>query len=190
MVPDVSTGDYTKMLCLNCARRIVSPRFRTKYSGLAGYLRYRSAFTSVVKLSFARIDGIIGDNLPTSAYRDEKWWRNSKSSVHAKAWLDAGWRMQNVDLQEGYVVFQKVKGLRTGSRRRKRLREKVKKPFTPAPVRIPKARKPSKTRISKRYARLKNLERKKASMVKHPGGFKPKPAHEKRLFKSDEKPRE
>jgi len=98
--------------------------------------------------------------------------------------------MQNVNLEQGYVVFQKVKGLQIRSRRKKRLREKVKKPFTPAPVRIPKARKPSKTKISKRYTLVKNLERKKASMVKQPGGFKPKPAHEKRLFKSDEKPRE
>jgi len=189
MVPDVSTGDPTKMLCLNCARRIVSPRSRTKYGSLTRYLRYRASFTNVVKLSLAKIDGIISDNLPMSAYREEKWWNNSKSSVHAKAWLNAGWRIRETNLDGGYVVFQKVRRLQSKKYRRKAFTKRVKKPFTPAPYRIPKKRKPSKTKVAKLYARIKNLERKRTSITKHTRGFKPKPAHEKRLFKSDEKPK-
>ncbi len=188
MVPDVSTGDCTKMFCLNCARRIVSPRSVGKYDGLKRYLRFRAAFTSVVKLSFAKMDGIISDNLPMSAFRNEKWW-NKSSGVHVKAWLDVGWRMQEVNLDEGYVVFRKVKNVHTGSRRKKRSREKVKKPFTPAPYRIPRVRKTSKTKAAKLYARLKNLERKRASITKYRGSFKPKPAQEKRMYKPEEKPK-
>jgi len=188
MVPDISTGDPTKMLCLNCARQIVSPRSISKYDPLKRYLNFRAAFTSVVKLSFVKIDGIIGDNLPMSAFRNEKWWSNSSSSVHAKAWLNAGWRMKEVNLEEGYVVFRKIKSAQTGSRRKKRSREKVKKPFTPAPYRVPRSRKISKTKAAKLYARIKNLERKGASMTKYRGSFKPKPAHEKRLYKPEEKP--
>ena len=188
MVPDVSTGDPTKMLCLNCARRVVSPRSISKYEALKRYLKYRAAFTNVVKLSFAKMDGIIGDNLPMSAFRNEKWWSNSPS-VHAKGWLDAGWKMQEVNLEQGYVVFQKVKRLQTKSRRRKRSREKVKKPFTPAPYRVPRSRKPSKTKVAKIYARFKNLERKRASMPKYRGSFKPKSSYEKRLYRSEEKPK-
>ena len=187
-MPDVSTGDRTKMFCLNCARRIVSPRSVGKYDGLKRYLRFRAAFTSVVKLSFAKMDGIISDNLPMSAFRNKKWWNNS-SSVHAKAWLDVGWRMQEVNLDEGYVVFRKVKNVHTGSRRKKTSREKVKEPFTPAPYRIPRVRKTSKTKAAKLYARLKNLERKRASMTKYRGSFKPKPAQEKRMYKPEEKPK-
>ena len=189
MVPDVSTGDPTKMLCLNCARRVVSARSIGKYKALKRYLKYRAAFTNVVKLSFAKMDGVMGDNLPMSAFRNEKWWSNSPSTVHAKAWLDAGWKMQEVNLEEGYVVFQKVKSLQTKSRRRKRSREKVKKPFTPAPYRAPRSRKPSKTKVAKIYARFKNLERKRASMPKYRGSFKPKSAYEKRLYKPEEKPK-
>lgn len=188
MVPDVSTGDPTKMFCLNCARRIVSPRSVGKYDGLKRYLRFRGAFTSVVKLSFAKMDGIISDNLPMSAFRNEKWWSNS-SSVHAKAWLDAGWGMQEVNLDEGYVVFRKVKNVQTGSRRKKRSREKVKKTFTPAPYRFPRARKTSKTKAAKLYARLQNLERKRASMSKYRGSFRPKSAQEKRMYAPEEKPK-
>jgi hypothetical protein len=187
MVPDVSTGDPTRPLCLNCARRTASPKSASKYGGLAGYLKFRSSFTSIVKLSFAKMDGIIGDNLPMSAYHDEKWWSNVPTNVHAKAWLDAGWSVQEVNLKEGYVVFKKAK-VQTKSFRRKTANSQIKKPFTPVHVRIPKPKTPSKTKVSKLYARVKNLERQRASMPIYHGSFKPKPKHEKKLFKSQEKP--
>jgi len=187
MVPDVATGDPTRLLCLNCARRIVSPRSVSKYGGLTGYLKFRASFTDVVKLGFAKMDGIIGDNLPMSAYRDEGWWSNVPTNVHAKAWLDAGWNVQEVNLKEGYVVFKKVREVQRGFRRRT-VKSQVMKPFTPVRVRIPKSRTPSKTKVSKLYARVKNLERQKASMPVYHGSFKPKPMHEKKLFKSKEKP--
>jgi len=188
MVPDVATGDPMKMLCLHCARRIVSPKLITKYDALAHYLKFRAAFTNVVKLSFAEIDGIIANNLPMSAYRSEKWWINSPSNVHAKAWLDAGWNVQEVNLKDGYVVFKKLKDVQTRSFRRKASRGEIKKPFTPVHVRIPKSNKPSKTKVSRLYARLKNLERQRASMPTYHGSFKPKSKHEKKLFKSEKKP--
>lgn len=188
MVPDVATGDHTRMLCLHCARRIVSPRHVSKYSGLTGYLKFRGSFTNLVKLPFAKIDGIIGDNLPMSAYRSERWWDNSPSSQHAKGWLDAGWETQEVNLKDGYVVFRKVKVEQARRVRRRRSRVKIEKPFTPVRVRIPRSKQPSKTKVSKLYARIKNLERQRAAMPRHPGSFKPKPKHEKRLFKPNEKP--
>ncbi|MGQ9530589.1 MAG: DUF7662 domain-containing protein [Candidatus Bathycorpusculaceae bacterium] len=183
MVPDVSTGDPTKMLCLHCARKIVSPKSDTKYGALTSYLKFRSAFTNVVRLSLAKIDGIIGDNLPMSAYKNENWWSNTSANVHAKAWMDAGWKVQETNLKEGYVVFQKVKQIQ-----KKPSSYKVKKPFTPIPARIPKSNKPSKTKISKLYARIKNIEKQKAAMPQHPGSFKPKTKYEKKLFKPEKRP--
>jgi hypothetical protein len=123
-----------------------------------------------------------------SAYRDEKWWNNSPNTAHARAWLDAGWKKYEVNLKEGYVIFQKVKDSQTGSLRRKTASTQPKKPFTPAPHRIPKTKKPSKTKIAKLYARLKNLERERVSMPKYRGSFEPKPVHEKKVFKPEEKP--
>jgi hypothetical protein len=107
MVPDVATGDPTMMMCLNCARRTVAPRTAAKYEGLGGYLKFRGSFTDTVRLGFARIDGIIGDNLPMDAYKSAGWWDNTSSRLHAKAWLEAGWEVQEVNLKEGYVVFKK-----------------------------------------------------------------------------------
>jgi hypothetical protein len=185
MVADVSTGDPTRPLCLNCARRAVSPKSASKHSGLTSYLRFRGSFTDTIKLSFARIDGIIGENLPMSAYRTEKWWDNSPSSPHAKGWLHAGWEVREVNLKDGYVVFKKVKEVQP---RRRGSSGEIKKPFAPVRVRIPKPRMPSKTKVSKLYARVKNLERQRASMPKYHGSFKPRPKYEKRLFKPEEKP--
>ena len=185
MTPDVSTGDPTRLLCLHCARRTVSPRPVSKYGGLAAHLKFRGAFTRNVKLSFARIDGLIGSNLPMSAYREKAWWANSSSSAHARAWLDAGWEVKEVDLEAGIVVFTKVRDLRF--KRSKRSKRQIDKPFTPIPVRLPKRKTPSKTKVSKLYARIKNLERQRTSASKV-RGFKPRPQHEKRLFKSDRKP--
>jgi hypothetical protein len=186
MVPDVVTGDPTRLFCLNCARRTVSPTTAYKYAGLSGYLRFRGAFTGSIKLAFARIDGIIGENLPMSAYRSEKWWDNAPSSPQAHGWLDAGWEVQEVNLKEGYVVFKKAKQVLT---RRKRTLAEIKKPFTPVRVKIPRPRTPSKTKVSKLYARIKNLERQRTSTPTFQGSFRPRPTHEKRLFKPAEKPR-
>lgn len=182
MVPDVSTGDRTRLMCLNCARRAVAPRRVDKFTGLAGYLKFRGAFTKVVRLSFARIDGIIGENLPMEAYKSEAWWSNVPS-VHSKGWLNAGWEVREVNLKEGYVVFQKVKDVPLKSRRNMG-RGEVKKPFAPAPVRFSRRKLPSKTRVSKLYARIKNVERQKSALPQYRGSFRPKPSFEKRLFKA------
>ena len=183
-MPDVATGDPTAMLCLHCARRVVSPRSRSKYSGLTGHLKFRGSFTRVVRLSFARIDGLIGSNLPMSAYRNEAWWSNSASTAHAKAWLDAGWEVQEVNLKEGFVVFKKVRDVRF----KKRAKSKIDKPFKPVRVRS-RRKPPSKTKVSQLYARIKNLERQRAEGRKNIRGLKPRPQHEKKLFKPDEKPK-
>ncbi len=183
MVAEVSTGDYMRLMCLNCARRSVSPRRVDRFSGLSRYLKFRGAFTRLVKLSFSRIDGIIGENLPMDAYKSEAWWSNS-ANVHSKGWLDAGWEVKEVYLKEGYVVFRKVKEVEPT---RGQWAE-IKKPFVPAPVRTPRRKLPSKTRVSKLYARIKNVERQHASMPVYRGSLKPKRQFEKRLFKEKETP--
>jgi hypothetical protein len=190
MVPDVATGDRMNMLCLNCARRTVSRRSFSKYGGITQHLKFRAAFTGLVKLSFARIDGLIGSNLPMNAYREEKWWTNAVGNAHAKGWLDAGWEVKEVNLGEGFVVFKKVRQVPFKKARRKSSNEI--KPFTPVPVRSSAPKVPSKTKVSRLYARIKNLERQRAAGFGSSRGFKPvnpKPQNEKKLFWSEERPK-
>ena len=186
MVPDVATGNPNSMLCLNCARRIVSPRTVSKYAGLEGHLKFRAAFTDTVKLSFARIDGLIGSNLPMNAYRDLTWWSNESSIAHAKAWLNAGRDVQEVNLKEGFVVFKKVRKVAFKKSRHSKL--EITHPFTPVPVHRPRSKVPSKTKVSKLYARIKNLERQRTMTHQSISGFKPRSQYQKKLFGSNEKP--
>jgi hypothetical protein len=138
-------------------------------------LKFRAAFTGLVKLSLARIDGLIGSNLPMSAYRDQAWWSNSPSSAHAKSWLNAGWEVQEVNLKEGYVTFKKVFNVSVKKSKQRKL--EINKPFTPVPVHVPRSKMPSKTKVSRLYARIKNLERQRAMASRQIKGFKPKARH-------------
>ena len=185
MTPDVATGDPNMMLCLHCARRLVSPRTVSKYAGLEGHLKFRAAFTNCVKLSFARIDGLIGSNLPMDAYRDLAWWNNTSSSIHTKAWVSAGWEVQEVNLTEGIVTIKKVRNVAVKKSMQKKL--EIIQPFTPVPVHKPRTKIPSKTKVSKLYARIKNLERQRAMPRQAITGLKFKSHNQKRL-KFDEKP--
>jgi hypothetical protein len=183
MTPDVSTGDPNVMFCLHCARSIVSPRITSKYVGLERHLKFRSAFTDIVKLKFARIDGLIGSNLPMVAYRDSLWWNNNMSS-HSKSWLEAGWEVQEVNFIEGWVCFKKVRIL---PKKPKKKNIEITKPFTPVPIRLLRSKTPSKTKVSKLYARIKNLERQRKITRQPIRGLKFQSHNQRRLFRSNEK---
>jgi len=178
------------IVCLNCARRIVSPKkLGTKYSPLSRYLLRRGMFTDHVVLPFAEIEAIIGDNLPLGAVREASWWTNTRGSAQGRAWMDVGWKVQDVDLDHKTVTFIKVAEVQV----------KIKKKPTKSPATTwakktfttfkPKKRlPPSKTKLAKAQARLRNVEREKASAQQFKGGFKPRRAFEKRLFKPEAKP--
>jgi hypothetical protein len=88
-------------------------------------------------------------------------------------------------LKEKTVVFTRPDVLKTEKKhRRKRTSSKVVLPE----YRPRKAKTPSLTRIAKAQARLRNVSRQKAAMRRYRGKFRPKSAHEKRLYKPDEKP--
>jgi hypothetical protein len=165
---------------------VVSPRTVSKYAGLEGHLKFRAAFTNIVKLSFARIDDLIGSNLPMDAYRGLGWWSNTSSSIHTKAWLSAGWEVQEVNLKEGNVTFKKVRSVAFKKSMPKKM--EITKPFTPVPVHRHRSKIPSKTNVSKLYARIKNLERQRAMPRQPVTGIKFKTHTQKRFSESNEKP--
>jgi hypothetical protein len=78
----------------------------SKYEPLPQFLT--AGRTSATRLSFAEIERILGFKLPKSAYEHEAWWANNATGhSHARAWLDAGWRTENVDLAARKVTFQR-----------------------------------------------------------------------------------
>lgn len=76
----------------------------SKYEPLPQFLA--SGPGSIQRLSFAEIERILGFKLPKSAYEHEAWWSNNPTGhSHARAWLEAGWRTQDVNLDGRKVTF-------------------------------------------------------------------------------------
>jgi len=184
--------DDGNIACLNCARRIVSPRkLGTKYSPLSRYLARRARFTSRVTLSFAEMEGVIGDNLPFGALRNREWWTNTRSSAQGQAWMNVGWRVQDINMDGRSVTFARAVSSETptqGKRARRRASTTTKEFRIRRPIRRRRPLTPSKSRIARAQARLRNVEREKSSLRQYRGWLKPAKAYEKRLYKSEAKP--
>ena len=64
-----------------------------------------------VMFSFKALENMLGRKLPASALDRETWWTNKpKGRGHAKAWRDAGWAVEAVDLDKGRVTFARTSG--------------------------------------------------------------------------------
>ncbi len=182
-------------VCLNCARKLISPsksrRREPKYSPLRKYLARRPPSIKYATLTFTEIEKIIADRLPSSALQHRHWWSNADSSVQARSWLYPGWKVQEVNLSDKTVVFRRTRTAEAGTatKRKKRSRASAKKVFQPPTPRAPRRRIPSQTRTAMAIARFKNVQRRRSSMRRYRGKFKPKPALEKRLFKPEAKPK-
>ena len=180
---DLREGEY--LICLNCARRYVSPNakaFKSKYMPLTLFLTRKAKWKTWLKLQFSQIEGLIGADLPEAAHKNTGWWTNT-GSVHAKAWSSIGWNIKEVNLKEKTVIFT-----------RPELLKKEEKPKKLSPdVRLPeykprKRKTPSLTKIAIAHARLQNSSRRRSSMKKYRGKFRPRSAYEKRLWSIDETP--
>lgn len=79
----------------------------SKYEPLTAYLRqqpYRE-----VRLRFGDLEKILGFKLPSSASQHRAWWSNNGSNnVMTKAWLSAGFRTRDVDMEKERLTFERV----------------------------------------------------------------------------------
>jgi CBS domain-containing protein len=81
-----------------------------RYALLAQRLLAESPDTAKVALTFREIEAIIGDTLPSSSRRHRAWWsNNTEDRPQAEQWLAAGWRIENVNIDEETIVFTRLK---------------------------------------------------------------------------------
>lgn len=81
----------------------------SKYDPLRKYLAAGTA--NPWRATFADVEAVLGFPLPQSAYAYPAWWSNDATGhSHARAWLDAGWKTEAVDLQGQNVTFRKAGG--------------------------------------------------------------------------------
>ncbi|NIM95174.1 MAG: helix-turn-helix domain-containing protein [Anaerolineales bacterium] len=78
----------------------------SKYYPLFEYLHSR--LEERIELTFQEIEFILGDDLPESAAQSKAFWSNRTSgALQARAWMDAGHHVHQVDLSGKRVVFQR-----------------------------------------------------------------------------------
>ncbi|WP_374876025.1 helix-turn-helix domain-containing protein [Microseira sp. BLCC-F43] len=78
----------------------------SKYQPLLEFLR--GSNQNEIILSFAEIEALMNDTLPDSAKEKRAWWSNrTKGALQASAWMEAGYRVEDVDLIEQRVTFCK-----------------------------------------------------------------------------------
>jgi hypothetical protein len=92
----------------------------SKYEALPQFLAQLKGVTH--RMSFREVEHILGFKLPASAYEYEAWWSNNGSGhSHARAWIEAGWRTEAVDLAGKEVTFRRsAPSLKPGGSRQRR----------------------------------------------------------------------
>jgi hypothetical protein len=67
--------------------------------------------------TFSEIEEILQFKLPRSAEQYPAWWSNDETGhSHARAWLDAGWKTQQVDVNRRRVTLVRRAGYRASRR--------------------------------------------------------------------------
>lgn len=94
-------------LSLERSRRNTRKKGTQRYSKLRDFLVRRN--TSKIRLTFAEIEKTLGRELPNSAREHRAYWANDPKHSQAKAWLDAGWRAEELDLVKQEVSFVRKK---------------------------------------------------------------------------------
>jgi hypothetical protein len=85
----------------------MTSRAKSKYGPLTAHLR--AQHREWVRMSFGEIERIIGAKLPPSAAAHRAWWSNNPlNNVMTKAWLEAGFESEQVDLDRRKLVFHRV----------------------------------------------------------------------------------
>jgi DNA-binding transcriptional regulator YiaG len=74
-----------------------------KYAPLYTYLT--ASKKDRLTLSLAEIESILGEALPASARELRSWWSNRRNAFQASAWMDAGYKATEIDLETGQITF-------------------------------------------------------------------------------------
>jgi hypothetical protein len=76
-----------------------------KYAPIRFFLEKRG--TEVVPMTFAEIERVLGFRLPHSKNYPAWWSNNPTNNVMTNEWLAAGYKTEQVDIENGRLVFRK-----------------------------------------------------------------------------------
>lgn len=82
------------------------------YEALKQWFASQPAAKQELETTFEVIGKILGDEkLPPSAYQYPTWWLDKSANTthtHARAWLQTGWQVDQLDLRAKTVSFKRV----------------------------------------------------------------------------------
>ena len=72
------------------------------------YLFFKQRDDDIILLTVADVNNILGGRLPASARSQRAWWSNRRTAVaQAAAWLESGYLVDELELENGQVTFRK-----------------------------------------------------------------------------------
>lgn len=81
-----------------------------KYAALRDHLAGLPAAQTRLTMTFARIEQLLGEPLPRSAYEYDGWWQGQSpwGRVHRpRPWEQIGWVVMDLDLRTKLVTFRR-----------------------------------------------------------------------------------
>ena len=83
----------------------------SKYDPLRAFLLLTPQHLQDMTVSFDQISKIINTKLPASATAHRQWWENQSDTSDRpqnQTWIDAGFEVKEVNLQQRWVKFKKI----------------------------------------------------------------------------------
>ena len=80
----------------------------SEYEALKTYLEGLPYYQKEAAFSFGELEKVLGRELPPSARNHHSWWENDYASgthPNAQAWIQAGWKVEKVNIEEEWVRF-------------------------------------------------------------------------------------
>jgi hypothetical protein len=90
----VGSGDFGKRRSL-------------KYIRLAAFLAGQPPTVERLTMTLKDVEEVVGADLPPNA-RFPSWWRNDHRRMHSRAWITAGWRVEQMRAEDATVVFSRT----------------------------------------------------------------------------------
>jgi CBS domain-containing protein len=85
--------------------KLTTNKYTGKYGPLRAWLEDQPDTESSIRVPFSIIEELIGGSLPSTAFKHRSWWANdSVGHVQSKTWLQAGWRVVDVDISSAQEV--------------------------------------------------------------------------------------
>ncbi len=81
-----------------------------KYDPLRDHLNCLPRFQKRLTMSFATIEGLLGEPLPPSAHQYDDWWRGRarwRKVIEGRPWEEVGWVVDELDLHSRLVTFRR-----------------------------------------------------------------------------------